>query len=494
MAVSFNQIPQNLRVPFAFFELNPSAATYQSNSRLLLIGQMTAAGSAVANEPILVTTGEDGLFGYGSAAARMYKVAVANAPFQEIWVAPLADAAGSAAAVATITVSGTMPVTTAGTIQLYIGGINVPVGVTTIDTQATVAANIAAAINASYVALEATATVAGNVVTLTARNKGTVSNDLHVETKLKVTDGPLADSLLTIVDFAGGATDPSIAAVLTNLGSEEFDFIAMPYSDANNISLLTTFLDARWNPSEMLYGAGIVYMAGTAAALQAFGTTLNDPNLSVYGGYMFSSSKTTIVAAIGANHAAHLQAPPELSRPLQSLPLLGVLGPKLVSNQFTTSARNTLLYSGISTLKSLYDGTVVIDRAITTYQTNAYGAVDTSFLSVNTRAQLVYGVRFMQSYLTSTFPRCGLVDSNPSGIQNIVTVDDVSAAIIHAYSQLVTLGVFQDLATFQSLLVVERDPSDPTRVNAAIKVEGVSQLIILAGNVTSYTSYANALT
>lgn len=468
MAVSFNQIPANFRIPFALFEVNPGASAYQSNSRLLLIGQKTSTGSAAPNVPILVTSGEDGLFGVGSMAARMYKVAVANAPFQEIWVAPVNDASSATPATATITV-GNAPVSSAGSIALYIGGVRVQVPVTTSDTDATIAANIAAYVNASATALEATASVSGAVVTLTARNAGTVGNDLHCEVNLLADDSPLGAQLCTIVDFAGGATDPSIALVLANCGSEEFDFIAMPYSDLANIGLLDTFLDARWNPNEGLFGAGVVYKADTAANLQTYGKALNDPNLTVYGGFMFSSSKPTIVAALGAQHALHLQAPPELSRPLQTLALIGVRGPKSVANQFTPSARNTLLYSGISTLKSLRDGTVVIDRAITTYQTNAYGQVDTSFLSVNSRAQLVYGVRFMQSYLTSTFPRCGLADSNPAGIQNIVTVEDISAAIIHAYAQLVDLGVFQDLATFQKLLVVERDPSDPNRVNAAIR-------------------------
>ena len=66
MAIAFNQIPAALRVPFIYFENSAGQAPYQSNQRLLLVGQLTATGSATADQPIIVSGGEDALFGAGS--------------------------------------------------------------------------------------------------------------------------------------------------------------------------------------------------------------------------------------------------------------------------------------------------------------------------------------------------------------------------------------------------------------------------------------------
>ena len=145
MTVQFNNIPANLRVPFAYFEINAGQSPYVSFARLLLIGQKTAAGTALAGQPILVTGGEDGLFGVGSMLAGMYKAARAQAPFQEIWATALVDAAGSVAATNTITIFG--PPTSAGTLIYYIGDIRVQVPVTTLMTATSIAAALVAAIN-----------------------------------------------------------------------------------------------------------------------------------------------------------------------------------------------------------------------------------------------------------------------------------------------------------------------------------------------------------
>lgn len=597
MAVSFNQIPGNLRVPLMWLELNAGTAAYASNSRLLLIGQKTSAGSAVVEEPILVTGSSDGLFGKGSQLSVMYKQAVLTAPFQEIWCLPLADAVGATAAAARITVAGA-PVSVAGTIALYVAGQRIPVNVTTAMSSASIASAIAAAVNASAVPIEATAAVttvgtrptataattgpataagvasitingatysvpvaAGDtsttvnaalasvlgangfagttstgsaitvrapdedvawgakltsatvsstatgytlaapvlatagvspVVTLTARNKGALSNKLNVDVNLRSDDSPLGPRLLTIVDFAGGAGDPDLTIGLSNLGDELFDFIASPYSDTANVALIEAFLDARWGPISSLYGNYVSFRDDTAAGLATYGAARNNPNVCVYGAYNFQSPPWRVAAALGALHAAHLQSAPELSRPLQTLALPGVRGPKLTSDRFGTSVQNTLLYSGISTLMFETDGTVAVGRAITTYQSNAWGSPDASWLSVNTRAQQMYGMRYLKSYITSTYPRCALVDSNPNNLQNFVTADDIRKAFVHAYKKLVAIGVYENLDTFEELLIVERNASDANRIDVFAPTDVVNQLIVLATNVTSYLQYSDA--
>ena len=490
--VAFNQTPTNLRVPLVYFEVNAGYTPSASPSRLLLIGQQMASATALANEPILVTGGEDALFGRGSMLGRMYKVARLIAPFQEIWCAPLADATGATAATATIVCTG-FPVANAGTLAIYIGGVRVAVNVTVTMTNANVASAIVAAMASSVTPLEATGVLTtGNTssVTLTANAKGTVYNALRLETRLLADDSTLADTNLTITSFAGGAGDPDMSLMLANLGSEEFDFIGGPYSDNNSLGEIEAFLTGRWGPIEALYGTYITFAAGTAGALQTLGSARNSPNSTVYGATNFSSSVPALAAACAATHADHLQGAPELSRPLQGLPLTTLLGPKLTSDLLSIQARNTLLYSGISTLTVDKTGVVSIDRAITTYQTNALGSPDGSFLSINTRAQLVFGLRYIKQYVTSIWGRAALVDSNPGGIQNFATAGDLRDSMVHAYSALCDLGVFDDLATFQSLLIVERNATDPNRVDSFLPLDAVNQLNVFAANATSYLQLA----
>ena len=103
MAVEFNEIPSDLRVPLFYAEVNSGGSIFNSTSRLLLIGQKLATGIATANEPILVASGdEDNYFGSNSMLAAMVRIAKLNAPFQEVWALPLDDVAAGVQATATI--------------------------------------------------------------------------------------------------------------------------------------------------------------------------------------------------------------------------------------------------------------------------------------------------------------------------------------------------------------------------------------------------------
>ena len=54
MTINFKNIPQNLRVPLFYAELDASHAnTAIANQRALIIGQITAAGVATPNVPLI---------------------------------------------------------------------------------------------------------------------------------------------------------------------------------------------------------------------------------------------------------------------------------------------------------------------------------------------------------------------------------------------------------------------------------------------------------
>ncbi|MFZ4807470.1 MAG: phage tail sheath subtilisin-like domain-containing protein [Hyphomicrobiaceae bacterium] len=492
MGVLFNNIPGNIRVPFFYAEFQPGGTPYQQNARLLLIGQKLAAGSATANQPVLVRDGSAGeLFGVESMLTAMWNKARANAPIQEIWALPLADAGAGVAATGKIAVAAPS-LTFPQVLTVYIAGRRIRIAVLTSDTRATIATALTAAINAES-GLPVTAAVNGTnnyEVDLTARHKGTLGNDVIIEAGVVTEDGPLGADLLTVTAMANGAGDPTIASALANLGDDEFDWMVMPYTDATNIGAIGDLLNdvnGRWSWAKQIYGHCFATSTGSVGSLSTLGNSLNNQHLSIFPCRKFRSMPYEVGAALAAIAAQHLQDAPELSRPLQTLVLQGITGPRLISDRLTMSDRQTLYYDGISGYHVRRDGSVAIDRVTTTYQSNAWGDPDWTYLDVETMAQSMYGIRYIRTEVTSKHARQALADDNPGGLPQIVTPADIKNTVIHAYSKLVRdEGVFENIGAFVQSLVVERDATDANRVNVGMKLDHVNQLRIVAAAAVNY--------
>lgn len=272
-------------------------------------------------------------------------------------------------------------------------------------------------------------------VDLTARHKGTLGNDVMIEGGVVTEDGPLAADLLTITAMASGAGDPTIATALANLGDDEFDWIAMPYSDSTNIGAIGDLLNdvnGRWSWAKQIYGHCITVSTATVGNLSTLGNGLNNQHLSIFPCRKFLSMPYEVAAAVGAIAASHLQDAPELSRPLQTLVLQGIKGPRLISDRLTLNDRQTLYYDGISGHHIRRDGAVAIDRIVTTYQTNAWGDPDWTYLDIETMAQSMYGIRYIRTEVTSKHARQALANDNPGRLPHITTPADIKNTIVHA--------------------------------------------------------------
>src|ERR1700754_3872643 len=96
--VPFRVIPQNYRLPSALFELdNSQANTGATTQRALVIGQITAAGTATPDIPIICGGIGDAQTagGANSMLANMIARYRLNDAFGEVWILPIADAAGA---------------------------------------------------------------------------------------------------------------------------------------------------------------------------------------------------------------------------------------------------------------------------------------------------------------------------------------------------------------------------------------------------------------
>lgn len=502
MTVPFNRMPTNLRAPLFYAEVNAAPNFYAGNSRLLLIGQMLT-GSATAGVPLLVQGADiDALFGRGSMICAMARIAQRNNPFGEIWALPLADAAGSAAATGSFTVSGTL---TPGIAVVYVEGHRLAVPVTAADTPTTIAAAIAAAINAGYTnqngvgcLFGVTASAALGVVTLTARNKGPLGNFIHLADDLVGDEGPNAANI-AISAMTGGAGAPTLDAGLAALGSQEFDFLACPYADATSLDSLKSFLSdvgGRWDPVKGLYGWAISVNYGTLSAHATLGAARNDPHVHIVGFKSCPTPPAEVCAAIAAqvqmhkNLGAPLSQAGEISRPLQTLVLAGVRAPRL-ANQWTLDERNTLYFDGIGACYVAPGGDVCLDRVISTYRLNAWGSPDTTWLDIETSVQTAYALRYLRQKITQTYPRTALVSDNPNANAGFATISDIKGTVIHAYGDLVGAGVMKNKQLFADNVVVEQ-ASDPNRVNAYLPFDVVNQLRIFAANATTNLNAAAA--
>jgi phage tail sheath gpL-like len=462
--------------------------------------------TAVANTPILIDHLPTDLFGVGSMLVDMVRLARLQNSQGEIWALPLADPAGVAA---TATITPTAP-GTAGTLMLYGCGQLVEIGVLSTDTAAIIGANIAAAFNAGYVASDGTsmsfpftavANAGTGVVTCTATHAGTMGNYMSIDNNLVGDEGPFVANT-TIVNFGSatlGTGIPLLNAGLAALGDKLFDWIAMPYSDATSLNSVRDFLSnvgGRWDPTVQLYGHCVTTVFGTLSAAAALGGTRNDPHMTIMPVANSPSPPWWWSAALGGviqlhkNIGADIGDAGEISRPLQTLLLDGILPPKLASDQWDRGDRQTLYYDGLSGYTVGTDGQVYLDRVTTTYQVNSWGQVDTTWLDIETLAQTMYAVRFINQYITQKHPRDALVPTNPNALQGFTTPTDLKADIIHAYTQLVGGGIMKNLALFAQNVIVEQSDGDPNRVNCYLPLDVVNQLRVFAANATVFLNAA----
>ena len=148
---------------------------------------------------------------------------------------------------------------------------------------------------------------------------------------------------------------------------------------------------------------------------------------------------------------------------------------------FILSERETLLKNGISTY-TVNSGTVQIDRVITTYQKNAYGQADNSYLSVETLYTSAYILRKLRSIITSKYGRHKLADDGTrfGEGQAIVTPKIIRAELITAYDQMEYEGLVENAEEFKKALIVERNQNDRNRVDVLFTPDYVNQLNIFA--------------
>ncbi|MFH5924552.1 phage tail sheath subtilisin-like domain-containing protein [Roseomonas xinghualingensis] len=473
--MSFNEIPGGgaLRVPLFFAELDATRANRGGRlPKTLIIAQQLAAGTLPAGVPVLVQ-GVDwtkNQAGQGSMAALMVEKYRARDDFGPVYLLPLADDGAAAAASGTVAFSAAA--TSAGTFVRRIAGQRVAMAVSPSQTTAQLAAAFAAAVTA-LPGLPVTAAASTSTVTLTAKHKGAIGNEIVVTE----TDDPVPPGLaFTVTQPSGGTGSPvtGLTNALATLGDMDFDFIAMPYTDAASLDALKAHLAARWAWSRMLYGGAFAAIRGTLGTVTTAGAGRNDPHVSLMGFDSAPEPAWLWAAAITAAAAVSIRA--DVTLPLQTV-VLNVLPPP-VNKRWGLGDRNALLFTGIATHTVGDDGTVRIERLVTTYQKNAFGQPDDSLLDVERLYQIADILRRQRNYVESTWPRMALADDGtrfrPG--KRIVTPSMIKRGLALHYRSMEREGLVQNADAYAEALVIERDSQNRCRVNGISPTVPVDQL------------------
>ncbi|MEI9745840.1 phage tail sheath subtilisin-like domain-containing protein [Enterobacter ludwigii] len=483
------EIDSNILTPLFWATIdNSQANSAQAVQRTLLIGQMLSAGSAAASIAVPCGSAQMAieLAGAGSMLAEMARVYMDNDTAGDVYLLPLADGANDAAATGSIAISA-VP-TANGVLSLYIAGTRVPVTLITTDTAEVIGTDIAAAINAmTSLPVTAESAVASGTatVTLTAKNKGDIGNTIDLRLNYQGTAGgeQTPSGLgIALTAMSGGAGTPDMTDGLASLKDKAFDFIVLPYSDTTSLDTLKLFMNdstGRWSYQKQIYGHVFATGTGTYGQLTATGEARNNQHESLMGVYDSPSPAYLWSAAYTGAVAGSLRTDP--GRPVQTLPVYSVLAPPVIS-RFDQPERNNLLHSGIASYTVQDDGTVQIENLITTYQKNAYGAPDNSYLEVETLFTLMYVTRDLKTLITSKLGRMKLVDDGTrfrAGAP-IVTPKIIKGELLSRYTQLEFDGYVQDSNAFAAGLQVTKSRDNPNRVDVLWDGILVNQLRIVA--------------
>lgn len=465
--VSFASIPSSIRKPGKYIEFNTALAvrTLAANEQsMLIIAQRLSTGSVAALTPTQVFSDTEAAayFGFGSIAHLMVRAAIKAYAYLQLYVCALDDSSSSPVArVQTLAITG--PATSSGTFTLYVGNVRYQVGVASADTAATIATALKASLDADS-SLPFTLTLSTATLTFTAKNKGTVANQIDFETAITAS-GVSA----TLTATTSGSVDPDIATALAAVYAKDFTIIANPFNDSTSLAALKTHLDSISGPMEQRPATAYYGYDGVLATGTTLASGVNSGR--ILGAYLRGTRSPAF--EIAAAFAAVKASEEDPARPLNAMALTGIGAPP-ISSRFSRTEQESCLANGVSPLEVGPGEVVQIVRAITTYTKDAQSVADVSLLDITSICTLDYVRKAVRTRIALRFPREKLSSKTP---------DRVRDQILAVLYQLEDLEIVENVAANAAGVIVERDEQDANRLNAKIPVDVVNGLHVFAGRI-----------
>lgn len=266
-------------LPKATFSIIPAQQVAGvSEQRALIVGQLLAAGLATGGTLIrdFPNDGsEDSLFDKTSHIAGLVRDFKTINKVTDLDVLPLSDGAGTEGA-AVITLSAG-PATADASIFVTIGSkkkLRFQVDIVSGDAITAIGDAIVAAF---AVVTNKPFTIANaiGVVTATATNKGTLSNNWGLSI-----EGTIPGVTIALTGWTGGATDPTLTGILDAIGDTRYQTILWPSAYA--LDEVQDLLDARFNASNaVLDGVAMQVKVDTLSNLKSYISALNSQSVVI---------------------------------------------------------------------------------------------------------------------------------------------------------------------------------------------------------------------
>lgn len=484
--ISFNTIPNEVNIPFFAMEIDNSAAfTPSMGIQTLLVGQKLAGGTAEAGKPVNVGNAQmaRSLFGRGSVLARMVESFRENNAFATLVCLPVEDADSSNAASGKFTIAG--EATENGKLSFYVCQRCYSIAVSAGLTAEKVASALANMLKED-VDSPVTASASAGAVSLTAKNKGALGNDIQLSVNLRGAingEKPVAGLSVKITEMSGGAKDPEMKGVFDVLRDEPYELIVTPYSEASALDeyeKLMNFSTGRWSWTKQIYGHVYTAKRGDFNTLCEFGKLRNDPNATIIGVEEAQPNDVvSILGAVGGRLTAFIAE--DTARPLHGGVLEGMMSTP-VEGRFDNEVRNTLLANGIATLLSSTGLPLQTERIVTTYQRNLSGDKDRSYFDAITMHNIAYCARYIAQNIKAKFNRHILVDDGTQVApgKKVVTPNVIRSEVISLYKRLERDAKVENTEMFKKHLIVARNESDPNRVDFLLTPDMANQMNVFA--------------
>lgn len=484
MAISFNLIPSGLLTPGVFVEFDTSKAQQGpsiQNYVALLVGQRLSSGTKAAGTIDRITSASQAreFYGPGSMLAAMAEKFLGENSINELNAIALDDDGGGVAASGTLDFGGTS--IEAGTLGFLLAGRSYRIAVADGDTPTEIAAALNTAIGADADRQVDSAVDGGDdtILNITYRHAGEVGNsiDMRLDPDLELP----ANLTVAITALSGGSGNPSVTSVITAMGEDQYHVIAAPYTDTTTLTAFQTELVDRWGPLRQNDGQYVSARRDDVSGQSTFADGRNNEHETIAD--MFGTFGPHEWAAnLGAVIAREGQADP--ARPMQTVEMRQVAGPVLQSELRTQGEANQLLLDGISTFKS-NAGRVLIERLRTTRKENNFAAPDQSLADLNPKLILSYQRFDFRTRFTLKFARSKLADDGTrfGPGQDVVTPKTARAELVAIFRSWEELGLVEGIDQFKRDLIVERNGSDPNRLDIQLPPDLINQLRVTAAQI-----------
>ncbi len=433
-------------------------------------GTVTFTSPDAADNVTVGTTTFVGTVGAVTPGAATYSVDTAASSF-----ASQVNAHAVAGAIVHATVSGSIV-----TLRARVGGTaaNSTALTTTDAIKATVSAAtlLGGTVETDY-AVHASAS--GAVVTFHYNHGGAVGNEFDLRDSYQDGEALPAGVSISYSAMASGTSNPTLTSLIAAMGDMWFHIVASPFTDATSLTALENELSDRFGPLRQIDGVMFSAKDDSYANVSTLGDSRNSKHSSIV--------RTNDSPCPPPEYAAHLAGVVayygniDPARPFQTLPLSYVKAPAETDLDPAFPDRNNLLFDGISTTKVVAGGQVVIDRLITTYQTNAAGSPDTAFLDVNKLLTLMYLRYDFRVLIQSKYSRRKLAndDTVVATGQAVATPKQIKTECLHWFKAKEAQGLVQGFDQFKRDLVVERNTIDSNRLDILLPPDLMDQLIVV---------------